>query len=1105
MNQHPRHPRLVGLAACLTLLVLLVGLPTVLVALGWGPVPSGLSGWWTALTTPDDGHLTLLILKVIAWIVWALLALTILTEVVAALRGLDAPKLPGLRWSQVPARQLVTAALLLFISVPATGVEAAAAPASPAPAPPTASVTSTLSAPVASQAGGSVQTAAKPATRAKAPNVTHTVKRGETLWSIAEHHLGAGKRYAEIVKLNPTLLHGKARFLKAGWVLTLPTGTQTAAKQSDAVPSEVRYVRHTVVKGDTLSAIALRHLGDAEAWPKIFEASRTIKQPDGRRLKNPDLIIPGWKLLIPTAADSTSERPAPQEAAPTAPVTEPPPTPPSEPTRAATPVATPAATPPMTPASVTPTASAAAVPAPVATPSLPATPPPASASPAAQPVDTNQQVAEADAGQDNPAPAPWLLVGLTGAGGVLAAGLLAALHQRRRAQFRARRPGRTITVPPPELIPVEKTLITEGTAATPTLQVIDDALKLLATASTDPATLPPLLAVQLLPGEVAVQLAEPAALSDPWRPDSTDGRRWLLTTGSHMQEPSGRAPYPQLVSVGQDDDGATWLVNLEQLGTVSLTGDPTYAADFARYLAAEIAVNPWSRHVQLDCVGIAREAVEIDPSRIHHHPLDDAAALDAATDGAAATVDKCADHQVTAVAGRAEDVGGDVWASWLVLVNGALSTPPLDRLLSLVGGHPARTGTAVVMVADTEPIRGLGVRLTGQGRVLIPSLGLDLVAVGLTPAEAKGCALLLAHADQLDDAEMPTDGDDGWREHCDAAGALRGDLVLPRDTDPLPGPVTSVIPADDNQVLDVAAATADDLQQLAPLVPDRVRVAVEDKDPSLDADLAAWASGTRPHLRLLGPIVARTGTTGSPTVVAKRKAFYAELLAFLALHPQGVSIDQVVDAFGTDATQMRVHLSKVRSWLGVDPTSGGQYLPEATKSPAGIARGMGLYQLVGVLTDIDLFRRLRARGQARGAEGLTDLQAALQLVTGEPFSGQRGRGWGWLAEGVRIDQHMVCAVVDVAHLVTIAALQSGDLQLARSACETAMQAAPYEDTPRLDLAAVVAAEGDHQAAERILRDDVCNRAEGDEAPDDLPTRTADLVSSPPWQRKGRVA
>ena len=49
---------------------------------------------------------------------------------------------------------------------------------------------------------------------------------------------------------------------------------------------------YTVVSGDSLSKIAKREYGDANAWPKIFEANKDI-------LKDPDKIQPGQKLKIP--------------------------------------------------------------------------------------------------------------------------------------------------------------------------------------------------------------------------------------------------------------------------------------------------------------------------------------------------------------------------------------------------------------------------------------------------------------------------------------------------------------------------------------------------------------------------------------------------------------------------------------------------------------------------------------------------------------------------------------------------------------------------------------------------------------------------------------
>jgi nucleoid-associated protein YgaU len=51
---------------------------------------------------------------------------------------------------------------------------------------------------------------------------------------------------------------------------------------------------YVVVAGDSLSKIAKRYYGDANQWHRIHEANRD-------QIKNPDLIHPGQKLMIPGA------------------------------------------------------------------------------------------------------------------------------------------------------------------------------------------------------------------------------------------------------------------------------------------------------------------------------------------------------------------------------------------------------------------------------------------------------------------------------------------------------------------------------------------------------------------------------------------------------------------------------------------------------------------------------------------------------------------------------------------------------------------------------------------------------------------------------------
>jgi nucleoid-associated protein YgaU len=49
---------------------------------------------------------------------------------------------------------------------------------------------------------------------------------------------------------------------------------------------------YTVLAGDSLSKIAKREYGDANAWKRIYDANRDI-------IKDPDLIYPGQTLKIP--------------------------------------------------------------------------------------------------------------------------------------------------------------------------------------------------------------------------------------------------------------------------------------------------------------------------------------------------------------------------------------------------------------------------------------------------------------------------------------------------------------------------------------------------------------------------------------------------------------------------------------------------------------------------------------------------------------------------------------------------------------------------------------------------------------------------------------
>lgn len=87
---------------------------------------------------------------------------------------------------------------------------------------------------------------------------TYTVKKGDTLWGIAEKLYGNGAKYKELMTLNGL----KSDVINVGQVLKLTASSST---------SEPTYLTYTVKKGDSLWAIAASTLGKGSRYNEIIK------------------------------------------------------------------------------------------------------------------------------------------------------------------------------------------------------------------------------------------------------------------------------------------------------------------------------------------------------------------------------------------------------------------------------------------------------------------------------------------------------------------------------------------------------------------------------------------------------------------------------------------------------------------------------------------------------------------------------------------------------------------------------------------------------------------------------------------------------------------
>lgn len=262
--------RLVRAVAALSALALLfVGVPWLLIAIG-NPGHLLQVDWSTALLVGADSRVVLALVSVVAWLAWGILALTVLFEAVAVLtRERVVLRLPGTAWLRPAAAALVVAAFSV------QGPSHAAATAGAPEAPPA----------LASTADGARQAeVGEQEARARPVGRSYIVQSGDELWSVAERELGSGERWRDIVALNPGI--SDTTRLIPGEEIVLP-----------GEPHQPRVV--TVQPGESLWSIAERELGEPERWPEVFELNRD-------QVDDPDQIDIGWQLEVPGGPDAGS-------------------------------------------------------------------------------------------------------------------------------------------------------------------------------------------------------------------------------------------------------------------------------------------------------------------------------------------------------------------------------------------------------------------------------------------------------------------------------------------------------------------------------------------------------------------------------------------------------------------------------------------------------------------------------------------------------------------------------------------------------------------------------------------------------------------------------
>lgn len=133
--------------------------------------------------------------------------------------------------------------------------------------------------------------------------IEYTVRKGDSLSDIAKEFLGSSNKYMNIFEANKDSLRNP-NDLRVGMTIKIPNVNKTHIINKPEIefklPDNQEYREITVKKGQSLSELALKYLGNSDKYMQIFSANKGI-------LSSTDSIKPGMKLKVPVESNNITK------------------------------------------------------------------------------------------------------------------------------------------------------------------------------------------------------------------------------------------------------------------------------------------------------------------------------------------------------------------------------------------------------------------------------------------------------------------------------------------------------------------------------------------------------------------------------------------------------------------------------------------------------------------------------------------------------------------------------------------------------------------------------------------------------------------------------